>query len=253
MGRENVAKRREEEVTIDLLLLFKALWQKAVLIIVISAVVAAVTFIGSKILISPYYHSFFTCYVNNKAESTESLSASDLSASQSLTNTYSELIKSRTVQEKAANLAGIDVKRIGSDITINIKTLSGTQIVKVDVVAEDYQTAYALATALAEIVPDYATEIVAGSSVKLIDPATEITGRYGPNYIKKAVMGFIIAFVAMCCIVVVVELLDTKVKNQETLEEAFGYPVIGAIPEMMAAQKVGSKYGYGYGKKEGND
>lgn len=233
---------------IDLLALAKALWSKAWLVITVTILCAAVANGATRLFVTPIYQSKFTAYVNNKSENTTTLSSSDLTAAHSLTNTYAEIIRSRSVLEKAAKASGIleSYGKIRSQVSVSIA--SNTQIMTISVVMEDKEQAYQLAKAIADYIPDYAAQIVEGSSMKLIDLPLMPTSIYAPNYQKNTWNGALLGFLAACIAIVLRELLDMHVKDSTELEERFGIAVIGTIPNVTMSQKIVSKYGsYGYG------
>ena len=125
--------------------------RKKLAIIAVAILFAVIAYAGTKLLITPKYQSKFTAYVNNRAEDTTVLTSSDLSASQSLTNTYSEIILSRTALEAAAKHAGLDLSYSKLRNAVSVDIASNTQIITIAVVLEDNQQAYALATAILKI------------------------------------------------------------------------------------------------------
>lgn len=241
--------KKRLETELDLEALLKALWRKKLAIIAVAILFAVIAYAGTKLLITPKYQSKFTAYVNNRAEDTTVLTSSDLSASQSLTNTYSEIILSRTALETAAKNAGLDISYSKLRNAVSVDIASNTQIITIAVVLEDNQQAYALATAIEEYIPDYAANIVEGSSMKIIDVPYCPTTIYSPNYIRNAVLGGILGILVFCVIVLVRTMLDNRVKDQSDLERQFGIVIIGAIPDVIAAEKAEKKnaYGYAYG------
>lgn len=238
--------KKRLETELDLEALFKALWRKKLAIIVVAILFAVIAYAGTKLLITPKYQSKFTAYVNNRAEDTTVLTSSDLSASQSLTNTYSEIILSRTALETAAKHAGLDLSHSKLRNAVSVDIASNTQIITIAVVLEDNQQAYALATAIEEYIPDYAANIVEGSSMKIIDVPYCPTTIYSPNYIRNAALGGILGILVFCVIVLIRTMMDSRVKDQADLEKQFGIVIIGAIPDVIAAEKAEKKNGYGY-------
>lgn len=238
----------KRELEIDLVAIAKKLWQKLYIIAGVTVVAAALAFALTFILIRPTYQSRFTAYVNNKIDASASLTSSDLSASHSIANTYAEIIKSRSVLTSAAQNAGLNVSYGTLSSAVSVKVASNTQIMTISVVMTDKQKAFDLALALSEMIPGYASQIVEGSSMKIIDTPFMPTSRYAPNYMRNAVLGAILGFLIICIVLVLRELFDTRVKSAKALEDSFSIPVIGIIPDYELAAKVGSKYGkYGYG------
>lgn len=106
---KQVGNNRENETEIDLLQLAKALWHKAWAIVLVTLITAAMAFAGTKLFITPLYTASAMMYVNNSSISVGStqVNLSDLTAAQSLVETYMVILKTRgTLEEviKEANL-----------------------------------------------------------------------------------------------------------------------------------------------------
>ena len=87
---ENKQFNNREEYTIDLLYLAKALVKKAWFLILMGIIVGALAFGYTSNFMTPMYSSSVLLYVNNSSLSlgNVSISASELSAAQSLVDTY---------------------------------------------------------------------------------------------------------------------------------------------------------------------
>ncbi len=236
-------KTKSSYFEIDFLGLVKMLWRSAIWILLGAVIVAAAVFAGTKLLATPTYQSKFTAYVNNKSESTTTLSSSDLSASQYLTNTFAEIINSYSLLEAAAEKANIPFEYNSLRSAVSVNIASNTQIMTIRVILTDPNSAYEMAKALMELAPSYSTEIVEGSSMKIIDHPRKPTSPYGPKSLNNAIIGFAIGLLGMCLIMIIRFFSDTTIKSQSELEEAFDLPVLGVIPDVKSARKTHGRYG----------
>lgn len=246
--RERRTDTKSDDLEIDLLQLAQALWKRAWLIILVGILGGAITFGGTKLLITPTYQSSFTAYVNNRSsqEVSYGLSSSDISAAQSLVYTYSEIITSRTILESAAQAAGLVNSYDELKEMVSAEALNNTEIIEVSVYLDDPQLAAKFANAICDIAPEYVSQVVEGSSMQVLDKAVEPTEIYKPNYLKTTILGAVLLMAFTCALIVLRELLDDRIKDEAQLEEQFGVPVIGTIPNLESAKKVSSSYGYGY-------
>ena len=113
----------------------------------------------------------------------------------------------------------------------------------------DPQTAYILANAIANTAPTYMSEIVVGSSMKIIDYPMYSDKRYKPNYIRYSLLGFLLGAVLVIIKVIVSTLTDDKVKSVQDIEDRFSLPILGVIPDVLEStdEKGKGYYAYGYG------
>ena len=98
----NMVEQKKRDVEIDvmkLLLLYLSKWW---LILLCAVVGAGIMFLYTKNFITPLYQAKVTIYVNNavSGQQIESVSGSNLSASQQLVNTYVNILRSDTVLER---------------------------------------------------------------------------------------------------------------------------------------------------------
>ena len=246
-----------ERYEIELLPLLKALWRKAWLIFAVSLFCGSIAYAYARFGITPTYKTSFTAYVNNKSEAsgTESLSNADLQASQDLVHTYAEIITSRTVLTEAAKRAGINCTFDELKKMVSTSTVSDTEIIEVVVIAENPDNALALAEQIAEIVPDSVSRIVEGSSLQMIDKPVFPDKRYSPSFPVYILLGLFAGAVISFVVVLAQEFLDNRIRSEKELQAKFGIPIVGSIPDLVAAQNDdnGYKYGYGYGKKAGRE
>ena len=110
------------------------------------------------------------------------------------------------------------------------------RVIGLTVTGPDPQTIADVANHLVANVSGIAQEVMSVESVNPIDQATAPEAPSGPNrplYVAVALMAGLFLAVA---IVVVEDMLNTKVRGQEEVEELLGIPVIGRIPAMRGGR-----------------
>lgn len=221
---------------IDLRQIFSILWHKAWLIVLVTIFFGAVTFAITYFFITPMYTASVTLYVNNSSKA-ETLTSSDLSVSRSLVDTCVTIIQSPTVMEKVAEESDLDINSADILSMLTAGAVSNTEIFKISISNESPETAAEIANAIADVAPEEIEEIVEASSIKVINYATVPTQRSSPSYSRNTAIGAGIGFALIVIIVVLVELLDVRIKTEEDLEKMFDLPVLGAIPTFDQAGK----------------
>lgn len=165
---------------------------------------------------------------SSEGESGGALS-SDLSASQMLTNDVAQLLKSDRVMSDAAEDLGLPNLN-AYDITVSSE--STTRVITLSVTGADARGAANVANALAKNVSQVAREVMNVQSVNVIDEAPVPQAPSGPNRPLYIAVAFMAGLFLAVTIVVVLDLVDTRVRTSEQVEELLGVPVIGRIPEM---------------------
>lgn len=200
------------------------------LVIALPVVFALIAGVYCYCFLADTYTATTNMYVLVKADEQASSSLySDLSASQMITNDVAALLTSDRVETEAASELGLKSLR-GYKVSVSSGTTS--RVVSLTVTGTDPVGTAKVANSLASNVSEIAQSIMNVQSVNVIDSAQTPAGPSGPNrklYIAVALLAGVFVAVA---IVVLADMLNTKVQSQEELEELLGIPVIGRIPEI---------------------
>lgn len=205
------------------------------LVIMLPIVCMVAMGLASVLIMNDTYTATTDMYVLASSEGSNSSSAlsSDLSASQMLTNDVATLLQSDRVMTDAADQLGLPNLR-GYDITVTSE--STTRVITLQVTSSDAQGSANVANALADCVSNVAQEVMNVESVNVIDEAPTPEAPSGPNrmlYVAVAAMAGLFAAVA---IVVLMDVVDTRVRSAEDVEELLELPVIGRIPQMKGGR-----------------
>lgn len=201
------------------------------LVIVLPVACALVTGACSVLFMADTYTATTSMYVLAQQEGSGSNStlSSDLSASQMISNDVATLLKSdRVVDETAKDLGLEDLK--GYDVSVTNETTS--RVITLSVTGPDAQRAADIANSMVENVSSIARDVMSVESVNAIDQAQAPKAPSGPKRPLYVAVAFMAGLFLAVAIVVVADMLNTKVRGQEEVEELLGIPVIGRVPAM---------------------
>ena len=251
-------KKNNDEIEIDLLELFRALWKKALVIILVAVLAASAVFAYTLFMISPAYDATASIYVNNSSFSfgstSFSISSSELSASNSLVSTYIYILESRTTLEDVISKAGLPYNYEQLSKMITTKAITGTAAFDVTVRSSSPTEAEHIANTIAQVLPERIAEIVDGSSVRIVDYAIVPAHRAAPSYTKNTMIGFLAGAVLAAGFVTVRFLIDEQndmvIHSTDELRELYpDIKVLAMIPDMRLSEKKGYYYSSYYGDK----
>ena len=194
--------------------------------------------------VSPTYKAGVTMYVNNSSGvNGQYMSSSDLAVAQSLVQTYTNIIASHTVLSKVVDESGLNITADQLRGMLSASAVGETEMFTVSVTAPDPQMAADLANKIAEVAPAEINKIIPGSTAKVVDYARIPKSRNGPSYSNSVMLGFLLFGMLSAGVVVIRQILDTRLTKKEDLERICGVPVLGTIPEIdedfqAAARKV---------------
>ena len=210
--------------------LFALLRKHLILVIALPILCGAIVFGGAQLMPNEYTAST-TMYVlsRNDSEENATLTQQDMSVGQMLTNDVTTIIKSdRVKNDVAAELGLSDLKGYKLDIT----SATTTRVITLSVTGKDPQMTANVANAIVREVSNVASEVMQIQSVNVIDTASIPTSPSGPRRLLYGAVGLMAGLFLAVAIVVMRDMLDTRVRNGNEAEEIVGVPVIGHFPQI---------------------
>ena len=205
----------------------KKRWKIIALTTVLATVVSG---IFSFFIISPTYEASTKIFIGKEGAESEGYNSSDVSMYQNLIKTYSELIKTKDLVNKAIDNSQYDlsVNNVLNGITVN--TLTGTQILQISYQSKSPSIAKNILESITNEFITKAEELVPNGNVKILESVEIPKNPVAPNKTMNIAIAFILGMMVGFGIVFLLEYLDNTYKNKEQLEKDLDIPVLGVIP-----------------------
>lgn len=207
------------------------LLRKHLKLVVILPLACAVLMAGySAFLMHDTYTASASMYVlaQDDGESNTNLST-DLNASQMISNDVAKLLTSDRVLSETADEVGLDNLNAYS---VSVSSETTSRVIQLSVTGANPQTAADITNSMVDNVSQIAREVMSVESVNAIDRATVPASPSGPNRTLYVAVAFMAGLFLAVAIVVVADMLNTKVRSEDEVEELLGIPVVGRIPAM---------------------
>lgn len=222
-----------QTVEIDVLSLVKTLWRRKFLIIVTAFAMAIVALGYSTFIIKPNYTSTTRIYVvNRQANENSTLTNQDLQAGTYLVKDYKEIILSQDVLAKVIDDLKLNVQPSALAKKINVTVPTDTRIVSIAVSDGDAKEAARIANSLRQIAAEKIIAVTKVSDVTTLEEAEVPNSPSSPNIRRNTLIGFLAGGFLISVVILVVEVLDDRVKKPEDVEEALGITLLGVVPNM---------------------
>ena len=240
-AQQNQPVQREQELEIDVLELARALWKKAWAILLVAVIVAGSVLACTVVFIKPKYTAQTLLYVNSSnislGSAKVSISASELSAAQSLVDTYIVILKTRTTLNDVIAQSGVPYtyEEIIENNMIQAEAVNSTEVFAIEVTSTDPKEAETLANTIGAVLPNKIASIVEGSSARIVDYAVVPSKKSSPNLTKNTLIGFVLGAFLAAAAVVVEKLMDTKVRDTDYLKQTYDIPVLAVIPDLTSS------------------
>ena len=186
--------------------------------------------VGIATLFMPNQYTASTnMYVLTKTNENGSLTQSDLSAGQMLTNDVAKLITSSRVKDDVKNTLNLDSL---ADFSFNVTSSTTTRVITLAVTGKDAEKAAEVANTMVSSVSATASEVMDVEAVNVIDKATAPNGPSGPRRLLYTAVGVMAGLFAAVAIVVLQDIIDTRVRSDEEMQELVGVPVVGHFAQI---------------------
>nr|ABQ58964.1 Wzd [Streptococcus oralis] len=225
--------KEQNMMEIDVFHLLKILWKRKLLIVLVAFVTGAVAFSYSSFIVKPEFTSTTRIYVVNRNQGNKpGLTNQDLQAGSYLVKDYREIILSQDVLEKVATDLKLDLPPKGLAGKIKVTVPVDTRIVSISVTDRVPEEASRIANSLREVAAQKIISVTRVSDVTTLEEARPATSPSSPNIRRNTMVGFLAGAVVMVVTVLLVELLDTRVKRPEDIEDVLQIALLGVVPNL---------------------
>ena len=225
--------KEQNTMEIDVFHLFKILWKRKILIALVAIVAGALAFAYSAFVVKPEFTSTPRIYVVNRNQGDKpGLTNQDLQAGSYLVKDYREIILSQDVLEKVTSNLKLDLspKALASKVKVTVPV--DTRIVSISVNDRVPEEASRIANSLREVAAEKIISITRVSDVTTLEEARPATAPSSPNIRRNTIIGLLGGTAFMVIAVLIVELVDTRVKRPEDIEDVMQIALLGVVPNL---------------------
>ena len=227
--------KEQNMMEIDVFHLLKILWKRKLLIALVAFVTGIVAFAYSSFIVKPEFTSTTRIYVVNRNQGDKpGLTNQDLQAGSYLVKDYREIILSQNVLTQAIEELKLDMTpaELSKKSKIKVTVPVDTRIVSISVTDRAPEEASRIANSLREVAAQKIISVTRVSDVTTLEEARPATSPSSPNIRRNTMVGFLAGAVVMVVAVLLVELLDTRVKRPEDIEDVMQIALLGVVPNL---------------------
>ena len=233
--------------SVDLVQIIKSLWKKAWIIAIATVLSGILGFCVAAFGITPKYSSSVMLYVNNGSFSVGEIlnvTNSELLGARSLVDTYIVILDNRTTYNKVIEKAGVDYTFDELEDMVVAESVNGTEVMRITVTSTDPYEAADIANAIAVVLPMRISEIIAGSSMEVVDSGAVNLKKVAPSITGFTVVGMLVGAIICVLVLVVIDMRDDTIRGEEYILQNYDYPILAKIPDLGNTDS--KSYGYYY-------
>lgn len=222
----------KDEIEIDLQEIFMYLLYRCWIIILTAVIFAVGAFGYTTQCITPMYQSDAMLYVNASTSIGDvSISVADVGSGSELIETYTVILMTRETLNAIIEYTDCGYSRSELSSMISASAVGSTDVMQVVVTNEDPEMAEDIAEAIIEVLPDKISEIIDGTSVRIVDTAIVPSSPISPNVTKNTAMGGLVGAFISAALLVLKKLLETKITSVDYLKDTYSdIPLLAVIP-----------------------
>ncbi|WP_256867037.1 Wzz/FepE/Etk N-terminal domain-containing protein, partial [Streptococcus suis] len=186
-------------------------------------------FVYSSFLVTPQYDSTTRIYVvSQNVEAGAGLTNQELQAGTYLAKDYREIILSQDVLTQVATELNLK-ESLKEKISVSIPV--DTRIVSISVRDADPNEAARIANSLRTFAVQKVVEVTKVSDVTTLEEAVPAEEPTTPNTKRNILLGLLAGGILATGLVLVMEVLDDRVKRPQDIEEVMGLTLLGIVPD----------------------
>ncbi|MDO4546006.1 MAG: Wzz/FepE/Etk N-terminal domain-containing protein [Bacillota bacterium] len=233
---------KRDEIEIDLREIFHILKRRFLIILLAGLLFAGVAGVYSFFLAEPVYESTSRLYILSQSTSITSLA--DIQMGSSLALDYMELIKSRPVVKQVKDNLGLDMSNKEILAMMTIENPSDTRIINISIQGHDPNEASQIANEFSRVAKRQISDIMETDEPSVVEVAIPANQPIKPEKTKNIAIGFLLGMFLSALIIIVVHVLNDKLKDQEDVERYLALNTLASIPyeqEKKPKKKSGRK------------
>lgn len=222
--------QEKDFVQIDIMLLLRRIWSQKLIIVLTTLVFTAGALMYSLFIATPKYNSTTRVYVVNQKKDNQAITTQDVQLGTLLVKDYKEIILSNSVMSDvvAKNKLQITPGELAKKISVDAP--KDTRIISITVTDKDPQKARDLANAVREVSADKIKEVTKIEDVTTLEQAEAALTPSSPNVFKNSALAALLGLILAVGGVVLIELMDDRIKRPEDIEETMDLVLLGVIP-----------------------
>lgn len=207
----------------------KTIWRKKIFILVTAVLGAGLAFVYSSFLVTPQYDSTTRIYVvSQNVEAGAGLTNQELQAGTYLVKDYKEIILSQDVLTQVATELNLN-ENLKEKVSVSIPV--DTRIVSISVRDADPNEAARIANSFRTFAAQKIVEVTKVSDVTTLEEAVPAEEPTTPNTKRNIILGLLAGGILATGLVLVMEVLDDRVKRPQDIEEVMGLTLLGVVPD----------------------
>lgn len=219
----------EEEIEIDLGLLFRILLGKFWIILISGLVCGLTAFIVSNYILPEKFESTAQLYIINR-QNEGVTTYTDIQTSTQLVKDYKVLVVSRPVVEQVISNLNLSVTTQELIKEVKVDIASDSRVLSISVKNNDPYVAKRIVDNLADVSSERICDVMQIDGVNIIEYGNIPARQCSPDVLKITILSAALGLATACAVIVAVHILDDSIKTADDIEHFLGISTLALIP-----------------------
>lgn len=225
--------------SIDLMQIARMLLRKWFVIVCAAVLAAIIGFIYSSFFITPLYRARATMLVDLRNSVHDDLSSEQVNVAQNYVDTFAYIMSTNTVLEPV--IESLDLNETVSSLAskLQIYGIDDTLLIRISIDYYDRETALDIIKAIDKTAPEIINQRITSGYIIEVEAPTASTNPVSPNVTRYTLMGGITGMVIAMVLLLVVSMLNNRIKSVAELQQVVDLPLLGVIPSTQSTEVTG--------------
>ena len=226
---------KQQETEINILEFVFILLRKWWLILLAAVLCGSLMFAYTKFMVTPMYRSTAKLYVLPATDG-ETISNPEAQMALTFTKDFREIVTGRTVLEGVINDLDLKTSYEGLASIVSSSGTDDSRIITVSVSHSDPIQAQRIANAICVEAEKVLYSTVEADMVNISEKAHLPSSPYSPSMTRNVAVGAMIGMVLVSGVLLLIFIIDDKIKTPVDVEKQVGLSVLGVIPARTKAE-----------------
>ncbi len=227
---------------IDMAKIFRHIVRKWYLIVIAGILAGVIGFCYANFYITPTYRAKSVMLVELRNSHYDEMNYEQVSIAQKYISTFTDIIRTNYVLEDV--IKKLNLKESPSSLASKIQAHENeeTFLITVTITHTDPKKALEILQALDDSVVDKVVEKFGSTYVQEWDKPVVSSSPVSPNVSRYTILGGMAGVIIALALIILIALLNNKVKSVSDLQRIVDIPVLGVVPSLQVSEK--NKGGY---------
>lgn len=229
-----------KNIEVEILIIIQRVLKKMYLIVIAAAICGSLTYQYTNTHRTYTYTAKVTLYAISNADSEElKAGVNNFNLSKEMINSYIQVIRTDQFLKQVIDQTGVSYSMDDIRNMMSATAIDRTPFFNLWITCGSEDDAILIANTISDLAPQYIFDVLRVGYIETIDPAVKPLAAITTSCKMKVIGGGMIGAIIPIIIIVVMSLLDTKVRTVHDIKDYYEYPILGSIPKIKNVKRGG--------------